>query len=252
MKKNKDILWIGLGLVSLSVILHYIHYLIFKDAHHTLIFLVADIAFIPMEAFFASLVIDKLLEKREKRHIVEKVRMIVGVFYTEIGTDLLKMFLINDIEKEELEHRIRDNMKWNEEEYKNLNKFLEKRKYDIDIDKVDLCYIKELLDSRKDFLISLITNESIHEHEIFTETLVAILHLREELNTRLSGDIQKYEILHIKKDIERVYKYLVIEWGYYMKYLSENYPYLYVKALITSPFDNRNNEEKDKEYLKTN
>ncbi len=29
---------IGLGLVGLSIVLHYVHYIVFHDLHHTLIF----------------------------------------------------------------------------------------------------------------------------------------------------------------------------------------------------------------------
>ena len=36
----------------------------------------------------------------------------------------------------------------------------------------------------------------------------------------------------------------------YMKYLSEEYPVLYCKALINNPFDTRSKSEKDKCYLK--
>ena len=74
-KKTKETVIIGIGLVVLSLLLHYVHYLIFKDAHHTLIFLFADIAFIPMEVFFTTLIIDRLLEKREKNHFLEKLNM---------------------------------------------------------------------------------------------------------------------------------------------------------------------------------
>ena len=50
-KQKKEFLMIGIGLIGLSLVLHYVHYLIFQDLHHTLIFLFADIAFIPMEVF---------------------------------------------------------------------------------------------------------------------------------------------------------------------------------------------------------
>lgn len=69
-KKTKETILIGAGLVILSLVLHYIHILLFKDVHHTLIFLVADIAFIPMEVFFTTIVIDRMLEKREKEHLL--------------------------------------------------------------------------------------------------------------------------------------------------------------------------------------
>lgn len=72
-EKTKETILIGTGLVTLSLILHYVHYLIFKDAHHTMIFLVADIAFIPMDVFFTSLILDRFLEKR-KRSLTRKVK----------------------------------------------------------------------------------------------------------------------------------------------------------------------------------
>ncbi|MDU4419804.1 MAG: hypothetical protein E7I73_12400, partial [Clostridium perfringens] len=93
-KQKKEFLMIGIGLIGLSLVLHYVHYLIFQDLHHTLIFLFADIAFIPMEVFFTTLVIDKLLEKREKEHLRDKLSMLIGVFFSELGTDILNTFFI--------------------------------------------------------------------------------------------------------------------------------------------------------------
>ena len=95
-KQKKEFLMIGIGLIGLSLVLHYVHYLIFQDLHHTLIFLFADIAFIPMEVFFTTLVIDKLLEKREKEHLRDKLSMLIGVFFSELGTDILNTFVYAD------------------------------------------------------------------------------------------------------------------------------------------------------------
>ena len=95
-KRTKDTIVIGTILILLSIFLHYLHYLIFKDAHHTLMFLIGDIAFIPLEVFFTTLVINRLLEKREKDHLIEKLNMLVGVFYTEIGTRLLSQLVLAD------------------------------------------------------------------------------------------------------------------------------------------------------------
>ena len=62
--------------------------------------------------------------------------------------------------------------------------------------------------------------------------------------------MKDYELKHIEKDIMLAYKYLTIEWAEYMKYLSEEYPVLYCKALINNPFDTRDRVEKDMCYLK--
>ncbi len=81
MKKHKDLFIIGAILIGLSVVLHYGHYLMFHDTHHLFIFLVADIAFIPLEVFFVTVVIDRILEKREKGHLIEKTEYACWTFF---------------------------------------------------------------------------------------------------------------------------------------------------------------------------
>lgn len=95
-KHKRETILIGIGLIALSLFLHYLHYKTFNDLHHTLIFLFADIAFIPMDVFFTAFVIERLLEKREKNHKREKLIMIKGVFFSEFGADLLEEFSKGD------------------------------------------------------------------------------------------------------------------------------------------------------------
>ncbi len=248
-KKTKNTIIIGVGLVLLSLFLHYLHYLIFQDAHHTLIFLVADIAFVPMEVFFTTFVLDKLIEKREHSHILEKLNMLIGLFFSELGTDLLK-----DITKGDGDLKIikQDSIKENFDDtivFDILTADILTHRYSIDISKINLNSIKSNLEKNIDLLITLLTNDSLLDHENFTEMLMSIMHLKEELSSRYNTGIEKYELEHIKKDIETAYKYLAIEWAQYMKYLKNNYPVLFTKALINNPFDDRSKKEKDIIYL---
>ena len=41
-KHKRETIMIGVGLIVLSLFLHYLHYLTFRDLHHTLIFLFAN------------------------------------------------------------------------------------------------------------------------------------------------------------------------------------------------------------------
>ena len=66
MKKNHT-LRVALSLVVASVILYIINYLIFRDFHHIMMFFSEDLAFIPIEVFVTVLIIDKQLERREKK-----------------------------------------------------------------------------------------------------------------------------------------------------------------------------------------
>ena len=164
-KQKKEFLMIGIGLIGLSLILHYVHYLIFQDLHHTLIFLFADIAFIPMEVFFTTLVIDKLLEKREKEHLRDKLSMLIGVFFSELGTDILNTFVYADDNTEIIAKEALVTKEWNKNEFKNLEKLVDEYEYDIDIKKVDLIALEKKLNAQKDLVINLITNPMLIEHE---------------------------------------------------------------------------------------
>lgn len=210
-KQKKEFLMIGIGLIGLSLFLHYVHYLIFQDLHHTLIFLFADIAFIPMEVFFTTLVIDKLLEKREKEHLRDKLSMLIGVFFSELGTDILNTFVYADDNTEIIAKEALVTKEWNKNEFKNLEKLVNEYEYDIDIKKVDLIALEKKLNSQKDLVINLITNPMLIEHEEFSDMLMSILHLREELSSRCSHELEDYEIKHLAKDINVAYKYLTFE-----------------------------------------
>ena len=248
-KQKKEFLIIGIGLIGLSLLLHYVHYLVFQDLHHTLIFLFADIAFIPMEVFFTTLVIDKLLEKREKEHLKDKLSMLIGVFFSELGTDILDTFVHTDNNTELIAKEAIVTKEWDKNDFKNLEKVVNEYEYKVDIEKIDLIALEKKLNTQKDLVINLITNPMLIEHEEFSEMLMSILHLREELSSRCSHNLEAYEVQHLELDINVAYRYLAFEWVQYMKQLKANYPQLFLKALINNPFDKRSLKEKECNYL---
>jgi len=244
---------IGIGLVGLSIILHYVHYLVFHDLHHTLIFLVADIAFIPLEVFFVTLVLDKLLESREKQHLVKKLNMLIGLFYSEFGSDVFQAFVNSDSNIKDLEAGCRVQFKWEEADYNKLRKEIEKHDHQVDVSKIDLHGLKENLSSHKDLLLNLIANPNLLEHESFSELLMSLFHLQEELAMRDvfedQSQMDQYDLDHLKVDIERVYGHISVEWVRYMKHLKEHYPYLFLTACVKNPYDNRKEAVIEKEIL---
>ncbi|WP_235070221.1 hypothetical protein [Turicibacter sp. TJ11] len=239
-KRVKDNIIIGGGLLLLSLILHYIHVLIFKDIHHTMIFLVADIAFIPMEVFFTSMILERMLERREKEHGKEKLNMLVGVFYAEIGTQLLGYFVEQDDRVSICKKlRIKDPSIWDEDYFKRLQQLNSTYHYEVSLEKVDLIQLKELLHDGKNLLITLMTTESLHDHETFTEMLMLIMHLKEELDLRDISSLNESERLHLEQDMTALYRYLTYEWCYYLNYLSKHYPGLFNTAIMLSPFNKK-------------
>ncbi len=108
----------------------------------------------------------------------------------------------------------------------------------MDIARTDLENIRIDPQMHRDFMLRLIENPLLLEHESFTTLLLAVFHLTEELTIRsdLSG-LPESDLLHLSSDIKRAYEILVNEWADYMNYLRKNYPYLFSLAMRTNPFD---------------
>ena len=105
----KEVRWqvmLGVGLVVLSALLYGFHYTVFHDFHHIFIYLVGDVAFVPIEVLMVTLIIHKLLSQREKKTRLEKLNMVIGVFFSEVGTKLLTYFSDFDPKLDEIRSKL--------------------------------------------------------------------------------------------------------------------------------------------------
>lgn len=108
----------------------------------------------------------------------------------------------------------------------------------MDSQKGNLKELRNFLSGKRDFLLRLLENPNLLEHESFTELLWAVSHLTEELTAR--GDVKKLsnaDYAHFSGDIKRAYPVLICEWLEDMRHLKDEYPYLFSFALRTNPFD---------------
>lgn len=94
--------FLGLLLISVSALVYYAHYLIFRDIHHIFIYLIGDIAFVFIEVLMVTLILHQLLAYREKQVLLKKLNMVIGAFFSEVGTGLLKSFVTFDRKASEI------------------------------------------------------------------------------------------------------------------------------------------------------
>ena len=238
MEKNHKYGIFGAALAILSGILYYSHYLIFNDAHHIFIYLLGDIAFAPIEVLLISMIIHHFLEKMDKEHRFKKLNMVIGVFFSEVGIKLLEYVSDADPDLEQYRKQFMINSEWSDKDFDNLVKSMSKMNYSVDTEKIDFEHLKILLAGKREFMVRLLENPTLLEHEEFTELLRTVFHLTEELDCR--GDfscLPKTDTSHLTGDITRVYAILAREWFSYMRYNKKNYPYLFSFALRTNPFD---------------
>jgi len=219
-----------------SLSIYVLHYLIFKDAHHIFIFLLHDVAFLPIEVLLVGLILERVLERREKRIRLQKLNMVIGTFFSELGNDLFRG-LTESIENiGEAVEPLGVRGRWKNGDYINAINFLKSFRFEIKPEDLDLVSLREMLVSKRDLLVMLLGNPNLLENEEFTELLWSVFHLLDELWARTSfDDIPKEDRNHIVQDVRRVYRRLAREWIRYCRHLQQAYPYMFAFVVKTHP-----------------
>lgn len=238
---KEDTRWkiiVGTGLIMLSLVTYAAHYMIFQDSHHLFIYFVGDLAFIPIEVLIVTLIIDQMLESREKMQRMEKMKMVIGTFFSTVGTPLLRVLSSADPTIEQIKDRLVVGADWHNEMFQEVQACLNNYTCGIAINQVDIEGLREFLVSQEDFLLRLVENPVILEHESFTDLILAINHLTEEMKARDDlAALPSSDMAHLTNDIQRVYSEVIPEWVRYMEYLKEHYPYLFSLEMRRNPFD---------------
>jgi hypothetical protein len=238
MKKFKRQLLLGVSLVAVSAVLYLMHFLIFRDAHHIFLYLLGDIAFLPIEVLLVTIVIDSLMNMREKKSMLNKLNMVIGAFFSEVGSGLLHSFSRFDLNSQNIKKEFVGLNRWSDKDFTKASAMLLKFKYSVNSKASDLNDLKVFLSDKRAFMLRLLENPNLLEHEKFTELLWAVFHLTEELDCRPGFvSLPEADFSHLSGDIKRAYILLIQEWLAYIKHLKNNYPYLYSLASRMNPFE---------------
>lgn len=246
MNLSKHLGWrvrLGIFLVLLSALLYIIHYLIFHDSHGVFFYIGIDIAFLPIEILFVVLVIENAISSREKRVMMEKLNMVIGAFFSEVGTQIMGNIIKFDSDTDKIRNDLIITSEWSQNDFKEATEKIKNFDYGLEFtnssDSIEfLSDTKSFLVDKRKFLLALLENPNLLEHETFTELLWAVFHLMEELEKRGTiSQLPTSDYNHLAGDTVRVYSLLIQEWLQYMEHLMDNYPYLFSLAVRTNPFD---------------
>lgn len=238
MKKSLSNFYLFIILISLSLTLYLLQILIFKRPEDTSYYFLQDFAFLPFHVTIVTLVIDRIISRREKKERLKKMNMAINAFFGEVGTELiinLNFFLHQcDICNRELDI----NGRWNDKNFKAAIKQFKEKKCNIDSTIGDFEVLKSFLISKRQFLLGMLENSNLLEHDTFSDMLWATFHLTDELVARASFDkLPKSDLEHLSLDLSRAYKTLMVEWINYLAHLKTDYPYLYSMAVRQNPFN---------------
>jgi hypothetical protein len=238
MKNSRWQVLLSAGLVLLTAGLYFLHFIIFRDARHIFIYLLGDIAFLPVQVLFVTLIINQLLSNRDKRAKLKKMNMVIGTFFSEVGSPLLRLFLAFEKDGAALRAIVLHDRRWADGNFRRLRQGLLEYPYEIDPGRSSLAELKVFLTARRAFLLSLLGNTNLLEHDTFTDLLWAVFHLTDELIYREDfAKLPAADLQHLALDLRRAFHLLVLEWLAYMQHLKHAYPYLFSLAMRTNPFD---------------
>jgi hypothetical protein len=239
--RRDRVLWelrVVLILVAVALLLNLIHFAIFRDLHHIWLWTFTSLAFLPISALVVTLVIDRVLAARDKALRLDKLNMLIGVFFSHVGNGLFIRCSRWDSNVNYLRHHFGSPESWDRLRAKDVLALLPKHPFSVTVSRPELVELKAFLEPRLDFLMRLIENPNLLEHANFTQLLRAVFHLAEELSYRIKLDsTPDTDVGHLIGDAERVYELIVREWVLYMIFLKGNFPFLFSLAARTNPLD---------------
>ena len=229
---------LAIALTASSAALYLFQIWIFHRPEDTFFYILQDIAFVPIYVLLVTLILHELLSSREKRALMKKMNMLIGTFHIEAGAELIRLCSAFNSDMTEIRKKLMVTSKWTARDFQTAASLMKSLEIKIDSRSGDLNSLKSLLEAKRSFLLSLLANPNLLEHDSFTDLLWAVFHLAEELSARKSLEgLPRADYDHLSGDIKRAYSQLLAEWLSYMKHLKTDYPYLFSLAVRMNPIN---------------
>ncbi len=230
---------VSLIFIAASALTYTLHYLIFRDIHHIFIYMIGDFGFLFLDVLLVVLFVERVLARKEKQTLRKKLNMVIGSFFSEVGLNLLDRFNVFVENSDDLAEQLKVTEEWTEKDFNRAASAAKEFKYQMRIDKDKLCELRDYLVSKRPFLLRLLENPNLLEHEDFTDLLWAVFHLSEELEYRGNQlkSLPEEDYKHLANDLKRAYSKITTAWLSYMMHMNQSYPFLFSLASRINPMD---------------
>jgi hypothetical protein len=232
---------IATTLIVAAAVVYALRWILFpsESFHEEMLrYLVDDVAFLFVQVLLVSILVDGLMQRRQRDTMLDKLNMIVGAFFTECGTDVLGRIARLDSDLDAVRQDLLARQTWKTRDYERAKQAFRAHTPVIELSTDDLVRLRARLDEEKAYLLGLLGNQALLEHAEFTDLLWAVTHLAEELHARGDFDgLPGPDRAHLTVDVQRAYTLLGIQWLDYLRHLQTQYPFLFSLAVRTNPLD---------------
>ena len=224
-------------LIITSLVLYGLDFLVSGGDGLAAAFL-GNLAFLPVYVLFVTLIIERVLRERERNAIRQKLNMVIGVFFCEVGTVMIRDCLEFVRDPHKLMEKLRITTHSSPGDFRDAADYLQSHDIGMESRQGNLDELKRFLGEKRGFMLSLLENPNLLEHDEFTDLLWAVFHLNEELQARtVLTELSPADLEHLSGDITRAYGLLLREWLAYVQHLKQDYPYLFSLAVRTNPLN---------------
>jgi hypothetical protein len=233
---NRDLRNLAIFLILISATIYCTNYLIFHNAHDIFFYMMIDLGFLPLSVLLVTIVVDRLLAERERQAQRYKMNMVISAFFSAVGTPLLRA--LGDLVPEEqvlCEHLSVDPT-WDEKRLRGAIAYVQETRLAVRATPDKLRALRQVLAGHREFLLRLVENPVLLEHQQFTDLLWAVFHLEEELTARAAlENCPAPDLDHLAHDADRALGRLLTQWLEHLIHLQKDYPYLYSFEARTNP-----------------
>ena len=236
-KEFRFLLIVGVALMAISAIAYVGNILVFDSPRDTAYYLWIDLAFVPLEVLIVGVIVDQLIARRAKGAIAQKLNMVIGAFFGELGTPLLARLLPAMRDAGDIREQLHLKASWKKDDFSRAFQFARAFSGEVDLAHVDLDDLRAYMLEKRDFILRLLENPNLIEHDRFTDLLWAVMHVVDELEARpVLTALANTDEAHLQLDVRRAYCALMAEWILYVEHLKANYPYLFSLVVRMHPF----------------
>ena len=200
-------------LLCASALLYAIHYLIFRDLHHLAIFGLHELAFVPLEVILVTLGLDQLVEKTHREEARSKVSIIETLYFNESGGTMLRYLTSFDPDAARLRELLQVTEDWHSSDFRQAIRQLKSYPFLLDLDRIDFFGLHYHLSQRHEYYRSMLENPALTQSEAFTEMIMKIYLLWEELDGRTNlYQLPEKDRTYLAELLHEIYRELTEYW----------------------------------------
>jgi len=146
---------LGIFLIISSFLVYFVKFIILGDPENTYFYVFNALGFLPINVLLVTLVLNELLSVRARRERMEKLNMVIGTFFSEVGTDLLHMIAQKDTGIARVADSLKIREEWREEDFERTRELFSLYRFHAVVERQDLESMKVFLKEKRNFLLRL-------------------------------------------------------------------------------------------------